>query len=240
MGLTPEQIDLWRTVTDETETLEFKEAKQQYDLENLFGYCVAIANEGGGHLVLGIRNTPPRDVVGTSAFQNPNKIAARILDTLRFRVDVEEVQHPQGRVLVFIIPCRPKGTAYHRDGRYLMRCGESLQPMTEDRLRAIFDEGKPDWIEQPTRDDLTHDDIFDLLDVERYFKLMKYPPLRDQFDAISRLLDDRLIDRTSANTYALRRIGALLIAINSPHSGSYNVKHLELWSTRENRSSTPS
>jgi len=211
MAITPEQIDLWRGLTNETETLEFKEAKHQYDVENLFGYCVAIGNEGGGYLILGINNAPPRRIVGTSAFQNPNKIAERILDALHFRVDVEEVHHPQGRVVVFTIPCRPKGTAYHRDGRYLMRCGESLQPMSEDRLRVIFDEGKPDWIEQQAINDLTEDDIFDLLNVDGYRRLMKYPAFRDQFSAISRLVDDRLIDRIGEK-YALRRMGALLIA----------------------------
>jgi ATP-dependent DNA helicase RecG len=93
-----------------------------------------------------------------------------------------------------------------------MRCGESLQPMSADRLRAIFDEGKPDWIEQPAKSDLTDDDIFDLLDVTSYFRLMKYPHFRDQFTAISRLLDDRIIDRVSSDKYMLRRIGALLLA----------------------------
>jgi ATP-dependent DNA helicase RecG len=212
MAITPEQIDAWRGATDETATLEFKEAKQQYDVERLFEYCVAIANEGGGFFVLGVTNVPPRPVVGTFAFQNPNKIAERIFDALHFRVDVEEVQHPSGRVVVFTIPSRPVGTPYHRDGKYLMRCGESLQPMSADRLRTIFDEGKPDWIEQPAKSDLTDDDIFDLLDVAGYFKLMKYTHFQDQFAAISRLLDDRIIDRVSADRYMLRRIGALLLA----------------------------
>ncbi len=40
--------------------MEFKEAKNSFDREKLSAYCVAIANEGGGHLVLGVANTPPR------------------------------------------------------------------------------------------------------------------------------------------------------------------------------------
>src|SRR5580765_2035006 len=101
MPITPDQIDEWRGVSEETATLEFKEAKAQFDGDTLLSYCVAIANEGGGHLVLGVRNKAPREVVGTSAFQNPHKITKHILDTLGFRVHVHEVSHPAGRVVVF-------------------------------------------------------------------------------------------------------------------------------------------
>jgi ATP-dependent DNA helicase RecG len=52
--------------------------------------------------------------------------------------------------------------------------------------------------------------------VDRYFKLMKYPAFRDQFSAVSRLMDDRLIDRIATDRYALRRLGALLIARKLP------------------------
>jgi len=44
----------WLTGVRENEHLEFKEAKQQYDTTKLLRYCVALANEGGGHLVLGV------------------------------------------------------------------------------------------------------------------------------------------------------------------------------------------
>jgi len=49
MTITPEQIDIWRKAKSETQNLEFKEAKNQYDNQKLYKYCVALANEGGGH-----------------------------------------------------------------------------------------------------------------------------------------------------------------------------------------------
>ena len=211
MPITPEQIDAWRSAPAETAALEFKEAKGGYDTTKLFGYCVAIANECGGHLVLGVKNAPPREVIGTAAFQNPAKIAEKILQTLKFRVDVEEIAHSEGRIVVFVIPPRPKGTAYHLEGQYLMRCGESLLPMSEDQLRKIFNEGKPDWIEEPSRTDLTEDEILELLNVEKYFSLIRSPYPRDAYAALERLVEDRLIDLNS-DKYAIRRIGALLIA----------------------------
>jgi hypothetical protein len=109
----------------------------------LLRYCVAIANEGGGKLILGICDEKPRRVVGTQAFLNLNDAQTRILDRLRFRVTIEEITHPDGRVLIFHLPTRPTGTAYHLDGAYFMRSGEAIVAMTEDQLRTIFDEGKP-------------------------------------------------------------------------------------------------
>ena len=45
-------------------------------------------------------------------------------------------------LVVFQIPSRPLGTADPLDGRYLMRSGSALAPMSEDRLRRVFAEGK--------------------------------------------------------------------------------------------------
>jgi len=56
MPTTPEQIDLWRKSPSEHQQLEFKEAKSHFDQEKLRHYCVALANEGGGHLVLGVED----------------------------------------------------------------------------------------------------------------------------------------------------------------------------------------
>ncbi|MFK7847737.1 MAG: RNA-binding domain-containing protein, partial [Rhodothermales bacterium] len=56
------------------QTLEFKEAKVKFDTNKRFQYCVARSNEGGGHLLLGIEDRPPRNVVGSAAFSNTVKI----------------------------------------------------------------------------------------------------------------------------------------------------------------------
>ncbi len=145
MATTPQQIDSWRQSPSEHQNLEFKEAKNQYDFGKLCEYCVALANEGGGNLLLGIADKPPRRVVGTQAFQNPVKTEQDIFSKLDFRVSVEAISHPEGRVLVFTIPSRPVGTAYALDGQYLMRVGEQLVPMTEDHLRRMFEEKGTDW-----------------------------------------------------------------------------------------------
>ncbi len=130
---------------NEDEHLEFKEARQQFDLAKLMEYCIALANEGGGKLFLGITDKRPRRVVGSSVFPSIPKVTAAIHDALRMRVDVEELMHPHGRVVVFRIPSRPLATPLQYRGRYLMRSGEQLVAMTQDQLQAIFSEAVGDF-----------------------------------------------------------------------------------------------
>jgi ATP-dependent DNA helicase RecG len=212
MSSSPEQIDLWRATPKETQRLEFKEAKNQYDTQKLCAYCVAIANEGGGQLVLGIADRPPRPVVGTSAFPDSNDIAEKLFAWLGFRVDVDTVAHPDGRVVVFHIPSRPRGTAYHHNGKYLMRSGEETVPMSEDQLRRIFVEGQPDWLEEPSKGTLAAQDVIHLLDTQSYFELRKLPYPTDRNGVLDRLRQDRLIEKAPDGAFVIRRIGALLLA----------------------------
>jgi len=46
-----QELELWMQAR-ESEHFEFKEAKQRYDFEELVKYCVALANEGGGKMIL--------------------------------------------------------------------------------------------------------------------------------------------------------------------------------------------
>ncbi len=66
----------------ENEHLEFKEAKNRYDFEELVKYCAALANEGGGHFILGVTDRAPRKVVGSGAFENLEQTKAGITDRI--------------------------------------------------------------------------------------------------------------------------------------------------------------
>lgn len=211
MATTVVQIDHWRTLPTETQRLEFKEAKNQFDSGKLFRYCVALAKEGGGHLILGVSDRPPRPVVGTTAFQNLVSISEKLFQKLGFRVDLEEVAHPDGRVLVFHIPSRPRGSAYDLEGTYLMRSGSELVAMSEDRLREIFAEGTPDWLEEPSVTDLDDQQIIDMLDTQSFFELLNLPYPTHRDGVIDRLKNEQLIDEVNG-TYSIRRIGGLVLA----------------------------
>ncbi|MBK9116696.1 MAG: putative DNA binding domain-containing protein [Betaproteobacteria bacterium] len=211
MNTTVEQVDLWRAAASETARLEFKEAKYQIDQRRLQEYCVALANEGGGHLLLGVADRPPRPVVGTQALADTVAATEKLFQVLGFRVDIEEMAHPAGRVVVLHIPSRPRGTAYHVDGKYLMRSGEALVPMSEDQLRRIFAEGEPNWLEEHSRSGLDAQQVVELLDTQACFEMLKLPYPTNRDNVVDRLLQERLIDVVDGS-YAIRRLGGLVLA----------------------------
>lgn len=129
----------------EDEHLEFKEAKNNFHFEKLVKYCCALANEGGGRMLLGVTDKVPHRVVGTSVFVPLERAKAGLIERLRLRIRADEIRHPDGRVVVFEVPSRPVGTAIQYEGAYWMRAGEELAPMTEDMLRRIFAEAQPDF-----------------------------------------------------------------------------------------------
>ncbi len=139
-----EQVNQWLTAR-EGERIEFKEAKSSFSFEELVRYVVALANEKGGFLVLGISPKLPRRVVGSQAFRGLQDTVHGVLQRVNLRVEAEEVQHPDGRVVVFEVPPRPVGTPLEVGGTYWMRAGGSLTGMTPDKLKRIFDEAIPDY-----------------------------------------------------------------------------------------------
>jgi ATP-dependent DNA helicase RecG len=207
-------LERWLVAPAEHEHLEFKEAKQQYDTTKLLRYCVALANEGGGFMVLGVSDKPPRRVVGSLAFPSPtdlNKIKAYIVEKLRIRVDAIELAHPDGRVLVFEVPSRPVGQPLDYEGAFLMRAGEDLVPMTSDYLRRTFAEGQPDWFVQPAKANASADEVIALLDTQTYFELLTlpYPTTRDA--VLGRLQSEGLIASSSAG-WTISNMAAILLA----------------------------
>ncbi len=128
--------------------LEFKAARSSFSQNrDLPDYCAALANEGGGKLVLGVEDQT-RIVVGTNAFKGTHqRLSNDLLNSLHIRVDIEELAHPDGRVLIFHVPGRPAGQLIKSSGnyRYPMRAGESLVEMDQETMRRILLEREPDF-----------------------------------------------------------------------------------------------
>lgn len=208
---TLEQLAEWMNAPKEIEGLEFKAARSSYSGDKLLDYCVAIANEGGGKLILGVTDKPPRNVCGTRAVNDTAGMQKKVLDTLNFHVKIEEIQHPNGRVVVCHIPPRPPGTPLHHDGRYLMRSGEELRPMTPERLREIIEEGKSDWLSQTARDGCSASDVIKLLDTQLYYQRLNQAYPTTQGRVLERLESEKLIfeDREG---YSITNLGAVLFA----------------------------
>lgn len=144
MQTTAEQLQHW-LAEPEGVGLEFKEAKQNYHFDKLVEYCVALANEGGGKIILGVTDRRPRRIVGTTAFAEPGRTEAGLHDRLSHRIPVEELRTADGRVLIVHVPPRLPGTAWQIDGRYLKRAGDELTGLSDAELKAMFAETGPDF-----------------------------------------------------------------------------------------------
>ncbi|MBZ0152375.1 MAG: putative DNA binding domain-containing protein [Planctomycetes bacterium] len=141
---TLQQLSQWLEAL-EGERFEFKEAKNRYDFTEVTQYLCALANEGGGRMLFGVTDQRPRMVVGTAAFPQIERFRAGLLDKLPVRIQVDEVRHPHGLVVVVTIAGRPAGTPLQIDGRYWCRNGDTLTTMTPQRLREIFAETGHDF-----------------------------------------------------------------------------------------------
>lgn len=140
--------------------VEFKEAKGgniSYNGGNkpdprdrrrcILGYVTAFANECGGYLVFGVKESKPHVVVGTE--QNRGRIGeleSNIYRDTGIRVSAFELFDDQdNRVLVLDIPSRPIGKVYKFEDVPLMRVGEELKPMSDDQYLKIIQEREPDF-----------------------------------------------------------------------------------------------
>mgnify|MGYP003735291743 CR=1 FL=1 len=136
-AISVEMLEKW-IEGKEDEHCEFKEAKHSFDRNQLVEYCIALANEGGGYLVLGVTNERPRQVVGSKAFSGTlEELKHQLLQRVHFRVDAFEIFKDEKRIVVFHVPPRPIGTPLEYDGKFLMRSGASLVSMTTDQIKKI-------------------------------------------------------------------------------------------------------
>lgn len=209
--MTPAELDALLTIRSENEHIEFKEAKKSFEFEKLVAYCVALANEGGGRIVLGVTDKLPRKVVGTKAFDIPPRIVAGIHERISLKIGWEEVAHPQGRVLLFNVPSRPIGHPLHYEGRYWMRAGEDLAPMSPDQLKRIIEEGGPEFVDRAARENCSEEELITLLDVQSYFDLRKRPMPSTRQETVN-IFVDKGFAREDHGSYAITNLGALLFA----------------------------
>ena len=138
--------------------VEFKEAKHNYPFAGgerreakerrhcVLGYVVALANEHGGRLVLGMADEYPHAVVGSDfAMGEEGQLVDEIYKRLYIRVRSEVLFEGDKRVLVINVPSRPLGKALRFEGVPLMRTGESLREMDDAEYLSIIQEQDPDF-----------------------------------------------------------------------------------------------
>lgn len=142
-ALLQELITTW-----ENEVVEFKQASNDYSTDDIGKYFSALANEANlrgaerGWLVFGVNNKT-RAIVSTDYRTQKDRlqslkqqIAADAEPRVTFR-EIHELQHADGRVLLFEIPAAPLGMPIAWKGHYYARAGESLSPLGLDKLDEI-------------------------------------------------------------------------------------------------------
>lgn len=144
----------------ESEIVEFKQAGDGFSTDDIGKYFSALSNEANlrgaerGWLVFGVNNRARR-VVGTEYRPEPERlqslkmqIAQGAEPTVTFN-DIHELQHDQGRVLLFEIPPAPRGIPIAWKGHYYARAGESLISLGLDKQDGIRQQTlEQDWTAQ--------------------------------------------------------------------------------------------
>ncbi len=165
-----QQLDQLLMLPHETEWVEFKEAKKQYDFNKLGKYFSALSNEANlknqacSWLVFGVVDND-RSVCG-SRFRGDSidlnnlkqEVATQTNGNLTF-LDIYVVTHPEGRVVMFQIPPAPQGVPTTWKGHWYGRHGESigalnLQELEEIRSQAMTDDWSAKVCANATLDDL--------------------------------------------------------------------------------------
>lgn len=141
------KLDTLLALPAENEVVEFKEAKNGYDFSKLGKYFSALCNEANlkhqpaAWLVFGVNDK--RQVVGSNF-----RLVRKDLDSLKGEIankttnrvtfmEIHEVQHAHGRVVLFEIPAAPKGLPVAFEGHYHGRDGAELSPLNVEEFERI-------------------------------------------------------------------------------------------------------
>lgn len=196
---------------NESRQLEFKRATTQFDSTKLMRYCCALSCEGDGKMVFGVSDD--KQVVGTQAFADPAKTEHDIHNRIGLRCTFETLQADGKRVLILHIPRSVVGHPTSYEGRYWMRSGESLAPMSPERLRELLNEGAPSYLDENEPGTHSWDEIKLLPAVERYYELIgsRMPGEETQIRDFLRM---HFVERTAfdASLFYIRRLGAITLA----------------------------
>jgi ATP-dependent DNA helicase RecG len=148
-----------KKLRESEDRVEFKEAKNNFPWNGgkhndqkerrkcYLGYIVALANEGGGLLIFGMKDNLPHNVVGTDFAQGSiGKMEDEVYEKLSIRIHIHELFDENNlRVIVTEIPSRPVGRLLKFEGVALMRTGDSLRNMSDEEMFNILSEQEPDF-----------------------------------------------------------------------------------------------
>ena len=179
----------------ETEIVEFKEAKEGFDFNKIGQYFSALSNEANlkakscAWLIFGVENTK-HQVVGSNYRTDRKKldslkkeIGDKTTNNISF-VEIHELNHSAGRVVMFQIPAAPQGIPVAFEGFYYGRANESLVALNIEKIERIRNQVlNRDWSRN-----IVPDATFEHLDKEAMLKAreqykQKRPALIEDIDS---------------------------------------------------------
>lgn len=122
----------------EDEGLEFKHAANSFNKDKLCEYVSAIANSGGGSLILGVSDAPPRKILGTAAFPDLPGLRDHVYIAIHWKIETTEFTPDGKRILVVSTNAAPRGRPVGFGGKFYQRTGGSLRAMGADELRTAL------------------------------------------------------------------------------------------------------
>lgn len=210
-------IDDLKHLKESEDNVEFKSARNNYPVDGgkrsdpkerrkcITGYVIALCNEGGGKLVLGMADEYPHKVVGSTFAEGlEGALEDKIYNKTRIRVNNQSLYDRQNnkRVLVIDVPKRPIGKIMKFEGVGLMRIGDSLREMSDEETLKILSEREPDFSAKICQD-ITLNDI-DEKAIEHYKKQYSAKSKNQSFLTLdsSQILSDLDLLKDNKLTYA--------------------------------------
>lgn len=142
-----EILDSLLALKAENEVVEFKEAKNNFDFNDLWEYFSALSNEANikwkkySWIVFWVKND--HSIIGTnyrnestSLHKLKEEIWNKTTDKTTF-IEIYEVEKEWKRVILFQIPPAPRGLPISWNWHYYARNNESLQPLSIEKLERI-------------------------------------------------------------------------------------------------------
>ena len=195
--------------------LEFKAAdKGHFSVDKLGMHCCAIANAGGGCILLGITDKE-REVVGTNSYPEPKEVEAAVADNLTpaIRVEIRAVEFRQKRVVVVRVPPRTSGRLIRHKRTPYTRIGEQTREMQDNEINRILTEPKTHWLYEVCLPDQGAEEVMALLDVKSFYRMIDKPMPSDLSLVMQNLADECiLVPKKAKRRFSISRMGVLLLA----------------------------
>ena len=179
----------------ETETVEFKEAKNNFDFNTFGKYFSALSNEANlqgvrsAWMVFGV-DDKKREVKGSNYRNNEaqlqslkHELAQKTTGNITFTNIFElivDVPEGKARVILFEIPAAPQGVPIAFDGHFYGRDGESLVALNLQEIETIRNQRVVDWSAQVVPEATVDDLDAEAINKARFEYKKKNPNIADE------------------------------------------------------------